>query len=96
MITARYYIEFDSADVDMCSRIEISKTEFNRQLSFLTKKIEETKDCENFLETHIPIVTQSNEATTTYYTFNCGSASTYLTKIECKEGYQFKRKNSRR
>ena len=93
MKTARYYIQFCGVENYLSTRIEISKAEYNRQIAFLNKKVEETKDDEYPVENCVPsIFNETKEAITTIHFFNCGTSDVHLTKIECKEGYRFKNK----
>ena len=88
MKTVKYYIEFSGLDVDMSTRIPISKAEFYHQLSFLKKQVEETQDKETPLEQR-QIEDDSTMVIKTVYYFTCGTSEVCLTKFECKPGYCF-------
>lgn len=91
MKTCKYYISFDSIETKMCNDIEISKKEFTRQLQYLQKQMIETADDEYPMEELEPTSYTHDTYTATNYKFYVGTATTYLTKIECKEGYYFKK-----
>ena len=95
MKKAMYSIEFDMGESAMSGRIEISKAEFEKQLSLLKKQIVATAESEFAVE-ELPY--SSYETASTYettYLFSCGCATTYLRKTECKEGFCIKPKKDR-
>jgi hypothetical protein len=90
-----YYISFDMLETAMSRRVEISKTEYEKQLAFLTQQITETVENECPVE---QLPTSTYETSSTYETknfFMCGCATTVLHKSECKEGFCFKAKKDR-
>ena len=98
MKKVKYFIDFENFENSMCSHLEISKAEYERQLDHLRLQI--IKTCESEDETPItarPVRKFEHETTIeTITSFNCGCAFVDLTKIECKEGYCFARKNKKK
>jgi hypothetical protein len=92
MKTARYYIQFENIEIAMSTQMEISKTEYTRQLKHLREQVIATETNEYSLNENDPIVYDLGTATKTTISFNCGCAYTDLIKIECKDGYCFKNK----
>lgn len=88
MKTAKYVIAFDSIDTDMCYELVISKKEYNRQLAFLRQQVERTKDNECPCTERIYKHDHGTFTETTIY-FSVATATTYLSALECKEGYHF-------
>lgn len=91
MKTAKYRIVFEYLDADMCNEMEISKKEFNRQLSFMRQQVENTKDNECPINECDQMVRDRESLVETVYHFNSGCAVTYLYALECKPGYCFKK-----
>lgn len=98
MKKVKYFIDFENFENSMCSHLEISKAEYKRQLKHLREQAVSTKKNED----ECPIVERpirkfDHETTIeTIIAFNCGCAFVDLTKIECKEGYCFARKNKKK
>ena len=91
MKVTKYFIFFDCCEVEMSTEIEISKSEYEKQLKFLNNKIDETKDWECPME--VISDTYDNERTKIeYFRFDVATGSVYLKKITCKEGFYFKTK----
>lgn len=91
MKTVKYFMEFDMCDIDMCSKIEISKKEYERQFKFIQSQMKETEGQEFSVTALEPIIRDFGTYTSSFYSFSCGCATTYLYKQECKEGYHFKK-----
>ena len=85
----KYTISFGSIEAKMSTEIQISRAEFNKQLSFLRKQIEATADEEYPMEERFREDTTEALIARTY-TFTVGTGDTYLTHYECKPGYCFK------
>lgn len=91
MKTARYTIEFEGYEVDMCKTMEITKKEFNRQLDFMRQQVRTTPETNEYPVSEAePITKEYAGHTTTVYIFHSGTVTTYLTAMICKDGYQFK------
>lgn len=89
MKTAKYRIVFEYLDSDMCQEMEISKKEFNRQLSFLREQTVHTLGNECPITECEPRVRDRETFVETMHHFNSGCAVTYLFALECKPGYCF-------
>lgn len=97
MKTKKYYISFESHDHLMCNKIEISKTEFNRQLTFFIKQIEATaEDEETPVEGHNERMYEHDHYIERIYTIQCGCSYTDLIELECDEGYYFTPKSKQK
>ena len=97
MKTTKYLISFESCEHSMCRDVEISKKEYESQLKFMHKQVENTFIDEDAPVREMTIRTYENKATIeTHTSFNCGFAYTDLIKIECKEGYHFKTKKEQK
>lgn len=95
MKKAMYCIAFDMLETCMSTKIEISKSEFEKQLSFLKKQVGETQSYETPVE---ELVVKEYETSSTYETIYyaaCGCATTYLYKTVCKDGFCIKPKKDR-
>lgn len=91
MKKSKYIIAFDYCDKPMSEDIEITKKEFERQLDFLRLQVRTSKDDEeDQMEELEPKERDFVCYTETSYFFSRGCATTYLTKLVCKRGYQFK------
>lgn len=90
MKTAIYKIEVEFYETPMNAPLTISKKEFNRQLSFLRQKVEESKDYEYPLQERPAQVFKHAHSTETVYHFKTGCADTYLSAYVCDKGYHFK------
>lgn len=90
--TIKYFIEFEAYETSMSTKLEISKNNFNKQLSFLRKQVEESKNNEIITEEAETKKYDYETTIETLYVFYTGCATTYLSKLECKDGYYFKRK----
>lgn len=92
MKTARYFIKFENFEHSMCNDVEISKKEYNKQVKFMREQVKTNIDSE------IPVKeldTKTYEKETTIETvisFICACAYTDIIKIECKDGYCFRKK----
>lgn len=95
MKTAKYFIEFDYCENGMCSPMEISKKEFQQQLSYMRNQIEATKDDESPIVEFDPQKGDLPSMETTTYIFHSGCARTFLTAFKCKPGYRFKKENEK-
>lgn len=94
MITKKYAISFTGIETPLCTQISISGAEYKRQIEFLEKKLEDTKNDEYPMEKRE--YTQEGKQlimTTTY--FSVGTAETLLVKYECKPGFHFKTQEDR-
>ncbi len=87
----KFYIEFDAYEVQMNSRLFISKTEFKNQLKFLRGEVERTKDFECPLKEITVDQLENDKLIVMRYKFESGCATTYLTHEKCKDGYCFKK-----
>lgn len=98
MKKARYFIYFENLETSLSTQFEISKAEYKRQLDHLRLQIIKTLESESETPvTAMPIRKFEHESTIETITpFNCGCAFVDLTKIECKEGYCFARKNKKK
>lgn len=97
MKTDKYIIETDIWEVDAHAPIEISKTEFERQLKFLRDKVSKSKseEWEYKVEEREPIVSENDAQIVTQYRFYFPSGGTYLIHRKCKNGYRFKLKGEK-
>ena len=89
MKTEKYGIGFMSIETSMCSQIEISKKEYDKQIRFLNKKIEMTQADEYPMEKS-EMVFQNEQMIETVTSYSVGTGETILIKYECKPGYHFK------
>lgn len=92
-IKYRCSIMIDCNETDMLDKIYLTKQEFDRQLSFMRKQVEETKTYEDYmrLEEH-DIEKDFDTYTLKQYRFDQSTTSTYLTILTVKDGYTFTRK----
>ena len=90
MITKTYAISFTGIETPLCTQISISGAEYKRQIEFLEKKLEDTKNDEYPMQKQ-EYVREGEQLimTTTYFTV--GTAETALIKYECKSGFYFKK-----
>ena len=87
--TAKYTIEFHSVETPLSTEIQISAKEFDKQLKVLLQQTLNTKDDEFPVETH----TKEDDftgCTVLRYRFSVATGDVYLTRYQCKPGYQFK------
>ena len=91
MKTERYTIIFENLEASMSREIIISRSEFNRQLSYMRQQVRDTQNNEYPVEELECRITPCKEFTKTVYTFACGCAYTDLTEIICNDGYAFKK-----
>ena len=89
MKTARYYIEFDMIENEMCDRIEISKATYNHQMKFLKQQTVCTMDTEYPVEQPRTIVQNHAECIETRTWFVCGCATPTLIELKCLPGRCF-------
>lgn len=89
MKTKKYFIEFSSNEQDMSTKIEISYKTYIEQLEFLTEQMEQSKDNEYPIEKNVKHLNERADYTETITYFWSGTGTTYLTVMECKEGYRF-------
>lgn len=90
----KYSIEIENLELEIMAPLEISKTEFKRQLKYLRDTKEEIA-CEIKTE-ELPMKTTDTECYTIYeHIFVRGCSFTTLTKKVCKEGYSFKKKGEK-
>lgn len=87
--TVKYFISFENLENQMSTEIEISKSEYNRQIKFLRAQIKNTEDTDAPIEEMEEKIYVRETSIETRNSFNCGCSFTDLTKIECKDGYCF-------
>lgn len=92
MKTIRYFISVENCECLLVSEMEITKAQFYKQMGDLLKETRDTKDHEFKLDTLKEQTIETDSYIKTIYCFNCCCGYTYLTKIECKKGYCFKKK----
>ena len=92
MKTTRYYIGFENMESAMCSKMEISKAEYNRQMAYMREQVVATEHNEYTLDELSPVVHDLGTTVKTIISFSMGCAYTDLIKVECKPGYCFTNK----
>lgn len=90
MKTKIYKIAFQFIDTDMCTNLDISKKEFDRQLAFMREQVKTTAGNEYPIEEYPMNKKDCICYTETAYIFVSGCATTYLFELVCKNGYKFK------
>ena len=90
MKTERFYIEFLGIDTPLSTSIRISKAEYQKQFSFLLRKVKEQQpDTENMIEYRSQTF-DNEKVTLTHHFFTVGTAETVLTAVGAKPGYCLK------
>lgn len=89
MKTEKYTIQFVSIDTPLSTEISISKSEYNKQLKFLSNRIDETSYNEYPIEQYVT-VNENDQIIITRNRFSVGTGDTWLTSYVCKQGYHFK------
>ena len=92
MTKNRYFIEFDNLETEMSTCIRISLDEFTTNLKFLHNKVKETQDAEYPLQHINTYYDDTEQCMRTRHVFGCGTATTRLIQITCKDGFRFKNK----
>lgn len=91
-ITKKYYLEMQNIENPMLAKMQLSEKEFNKQLEYLRKRVQETmeEESENKIEETTRTYDHGNYTETCYWFTNC-CCDTILSKYECKQGYEFKK-----
>lgn len=89
--TKKYWMQIESAEVDLTDYIEISAEIYWNEMKKWDKIIEETKDNENVGQaTKHSLIPQKKEHATRYIDYlNVGCSSVILIREELDEGYNY-------
>lgn len=86
----KYYIEFETCDSCMSSRIKLTQKEFNEQMSFLITEVDKSKALDSPVSGPTNEIFRRREYTEYVYIFRCACSATILTHQACNKGYSFK------
>lgn len=92
MIKERFSIQFDNLETEMSTLIFIPKTTYLEQLKFFKSQCEKTQQNEVPAEMFPEKIYKKQHHAETMSIFTIGTATVYLTKYSCLDGYQFTKK----
>ncbi len=89
MIKERFSIQFENLETEMSTLMFISKTTYLEQLKFFKSQCEKTQHNEVPAEMFPEKIYKKQHHTETMSIFAVGTATVYLTKYSCNQGYEF-------
>lgn len=85
-----YFIEFEGCETGLCAKMRISKTEYNRQLTFLLNQVNKTIDEESeYKVEYREFEKEIHNVISKEYHFYNGTSTTHLIKWTTKDGFCF-------